>query len=364
MTPFIPTLTQNTSKAVNAALDAQFATDQGQRNAAMDKDHDKWLQQQALSTITDLNKIQDIEDAKRADQTLARIEAVNAQSAALQTQTNVQANGVAQSRIALGNYVEQGKYYMLGGDNGIFDQHGYVPPSPIAQGWSKGNSGGLLNTALLDAELKGYFDANSFMPSDEDMAGYKTRQSFFTNATAYADSIDVGADTLTTMLGAGWATSASIGKQADMFWFDPKLTMHQNWSFAGDSIGKLSLPMGGLSIASSVFGAINETYYNPNGFDYIDAAREGIKVGVDAASLATAAPQLAKFTPLGWLYTAADVAVQLTPDYAIKYGAYRWESRSGWTKLMYMHSDARQSARESLSPEAYYQTHVRPTTNK
>jgi hypothetical protein len=273
-------------------------------------------------------------------------------------------NGVAQSRIAVGNYVEQGKYYMLGGDNGIFDQHGYAPPSPIAQGWEKGNSGGLLNTALLDAELKGYFDANSFMPSDEDLAAYKTRQSFFTNATAFADTIDVGSDTLSSMLKAGWATSAGLGKQADLFWHVPKLTMHQNWSFAGDAIGKLSLPLGGISIASSIFGAINETYYNPNGFDKIDAAREGIKVGVDAASLATAAPQLAKFSPLGWLYTAADVAVQLTPDYTVRYGAYRWESRSGWTKLMYMHSDARQSARESLSPEAYYQTHLRPTTNK
>ncbi|MBU2112319.1 MAG: hypothetical protein KKE94_00950 [Gammaproteobacteria bacterium] len=81
-------MSDQASKAVNAKLDAQLATDQGQRNAAMDKDHDKWLQQQALSTVTDLNKIQDIEDAKRADQTLARIEAVNAQSAALQTHAN------------------------------------------------------------------------------------------------------------------------------------------------------------------------------------------------------------------------------------------------------------------------------------
>lgn len=79
---------QHASNAVNDNLNAQFDVDQSQRNAAMDNDLNKLWQQQALSTTTDLNKIQDIENAKRADQTLARIEAVNAQSAALQTHAN------------------------------------------------------------------------------------------------------------------------------------------------------------------------------------------------------------------------------------------------------------------------------------
>uniref|UniRef100_A0A486XHW7 Rhs family protein n=1 Tax=Rheinheimera sp. BAL341 TaxID=1708203 RepID=A0A486XHW7_9GAMM len=79
---------QIASDHVNGNFDAQFATDQKTFQTNLDKDNDKWLQQQLLSTVTDLNKLQDIEDAKRADQTLARIEAVNAQSAALQTHAN------------------------------------------------------------------------------------------------------------------------------------------------------------------------------------------------------------------------------------------------------------------------------------
>ena len=81
-------MSDQASKAVNAALDAQFATDQETFQTNLDKDNDKRLQQQLLSTVTDLHKLQDIEDAKRTDQTLARIEAVNAQSTALQTHAN------------------------------------------------------------------------------------------------------------------------------------------------------------------------------------------------------------------------------------------------------------------------------------
>jgi hypothetical protein len=79
---------QIASDHVNGKLDAQFATDQETFKTNFDKDNDKWLQQQLLSTVTDLNKARDAESAKHADQTLARIEAVNAQSAALQNHAN------------------------------------------------------------------------------------------------------------------------------------------------------------------------------------------------------------------------------------------------------------------------------------
>ncbi|MCD1600340.1 hypothetical protein [Rheinheimera aquimaris] len=86
------TLTQNTSNAVNAKLDAQLAntsnTTMANVAAESQAQTERMLQALAYNRALDLNEVEALQSAKRADQTLAQIEAVNAQSAALQTHAN------------------------------------------------------------------------------------------------------------------------------------------------------------------------------------------------------------------------------------------------------------------------------------
>uniref|UniRef100_A0A486XUH9 Rhs family protein n=1 Tax=Rheinheimera sp. BAL341 TaxID=1708203 RepID=A0A486XUH9_9GAMM len=85
-------VSQQASKAVNAALDAQLAntSNTAMANVATQSQEqtERIMQALAYNRALDLNEVEAAQNAKRTDQTLARIEAVNAQSAALQTHAN------------------------------------------------------------------------------------------------------------------------------------------------------------------------------------------------------------------------------------------------------------------------------------
>ena len=85
-------MSDQASKAVNAKLDAQLAASgrEAMENVATQSQEqtERMMQALAYNRALDLNEAEAAQDAKRADQTLARIEAVNAQSAALQTHAN------------------------------------------------------------------------------------------------------------------------------------------------------------------------------------------------------------------------------------------------------------------------------------
>lgn len=85
-------VSQQASKAVNAKLDAQLAntSNTAMANVAAESQAqtERMLQALAYNRALDLNEAQAAQSANRADQTLARVEAVNAQSEALQAQAN------------------------------------------------------------------------------------------------------------------------------------------------------------------------------------------------------------------------------------------------------------------------------------
>ncbi|MCD1600338.1 LysM peptidoglycan-binding domain-containing protein, partial [Rheinheimera aquimaris] len=85
-------MSDQVSKAVNAKLDAQLAASgrEAMENVTSQSQEqtERIMQALAYNRALDLNEVEAAQSAKRTDQTLARIEAVNAQSVALQTHAN------------------------------------------------------------------------------------------------------------------------------------------------------------------------------------------------------------------------------------------------------------------------------------
>jgi hypothetical protein len=100
-------VSQQASKAVNAKLDAQLAnaSNTAMANVAAESQAqtERMLQALAYNRALDLNEVEAAQSANRTDQTLARIEAVNAQSTAL----HAQANGMQQHFNARVEYGQQ-----------------------------------------------------------------------------------------------------------------------------------------------------------------------------------------------------------------------------------------------------------------
>lgn len=126
-------------------------------------------------------------------------------------------------------------------------------------------------------------------------------------------------------------------------------------------LGGLSEGLTKVSFTASTIGAAKALMNDKDGVDFGDGFREFGKLGVDFAAAAPTlsnAEYLTRFNPVGVAYTAADLAVQLTPDHTIQYGQYEGETLSGWTKLMYMNTDQQQRVM-NVSPEAHYELYIR-----
>ncbi len=102
-----------------------------------------------------------------------------------------------------------------------------------------------------------------------------------------------------------------------------------------------------LGVGISAYTASKETILNPNGFTGTDAKLEGGKVFVDIAAAATSFGKYARFSPVGIAYTAADLAVQNSPEYIIQYGDRAGENVQGWRKLWYADVDRHANAFEN-----------------
>ncbi|MCW8108280.1 hypothetical protein OPS25_07210 [Alteromonas ponticola] len=172
---------------------------------------------------------------------------------------------------------------------------------------------------------------------------YKWRQDLLNDASLSVGGATVNAIGLQKMLDTGWGTVRNIGNKANLFPFDPLLTASQDWAPLSKGMSGFGNNLGVIGGFTSALTAMNETYGNSEGFDGLDAFREFGKAGVDVTAGLTGvsrfASTLGRFSPVGVAYTAADLAVQFSPDYTVQYGSHAGEVKTGWTKLFYAQGD-------------------------
>jgi hypothetical protein len=128
------TLTQNTSKAVNAKLDAQLAANvQDAMESITTKAQaqtERVMQALEYNRALDLKEAEAAQNTKRADQTLARIEASLEYSKLLEHDAASKYYDVARSGVMVAEYEQQHKYYAWrdkgGNGQGLGDGGGYT----------------------------------------------------------------------------------------------------------------------------------------------------------------------------------------------------------------------------------------------
>ena len=99
------------------------------------------------------------------------------------------------------------------------------------------------------------------------------------------------------------------------------------------SLDVLGKGLAGAGVGLSFASAWNNTSNGANAF------KEWGKFGVDALAAATVIPKLARFSPVGLVYTAVDLGVQSLPDYTIQNGIYKGDVVNGWTGVTYRSVD-------------------------
>ena len=129
----------------------------------------------------------------------------------------------------------------------------------------------------------------------------------------------------------------------------------QGISAVGDSLTKLGL---GMTAASSGFTLVNDAIYG-DGIDFGDGFREGGYVATNAAFAASSfdtfkdITSLARLNPIGMLFTAIDIGLQVSPEYTIQYGVNAGNKVNGWTKAMYQIGDLNH-ANKQINPKFDY----------
>ncbi|MCV6623266.1 MAG: hypothetical protein OIF51_16105, partial [Cellvibrionaceae bacterium] len=122
--------------------------------------------------------------------------------------------------------------------------------------------------------------------------------------------------------------------------------------------------LSGAGLGLSIYSAFEGTFLNEEAYlagDVKDMSvwtKEWGKVGVDGLAAATSFAPLARFSPIGLAYTAADLTVQYTPSYTIRHGQYAGDTSDGWSKLLYMSSD-QQIDVKSVSEKAYHELYLK-----
>jgi len=215
-----------------------------------------------------------------------------------------------------------------------------------------------INSLFSDKWLEGFI-GGPLQPLPSDVTGYQSYSSGLTNLSASIGGLGISSNTLGALLESGWGSSPGIGKEWNMFWNDPKLTMHADWHFGAPALNAFGskLSIGGIGL--SILGATNETFGNPNQIDKVDYLREWGKVGLDAAAAATGfVTKFARFSLPGAVYSGLDITAQLTPGYTVQHGSEAGKLKNGWTKFMYVGADQAEQMRR-INPEMHYQLYIK-----
>lgn len=108
------------------------------------------------------------------------------------------------------------------------------------------------------------------------------------------------------------------------------------------------------------FFSVGASYAN-NGYQFEtrEWVSEGGKVIVDGVSLSTgvkAFSSMLDYSPVGALYTVADLTVQTHPDYTICHGANAGDviKNSGWTAIYYSLMDVQQELPPQPKPSQWH----------
>ncbi|AXN30735.1 DUF6531 domain-containing protein [Vibrio coralliilyticus] len=158
----------------------------------------------------------------------------------------------------------------------------------------------------------------------------------------YASKKNLGIDLEVPIYAGPSATTMKSGNKI----FGPALEM------LGDKLSK-------FSFAASLYSA-GASYANSDyQFETREWVSEGGKVIVDGVSLSTgvkAFSSMARYSPVGALYTAADLTVQTHPDYTIRHGANAGEviRNSGWTAIYYSLMDVQQELPPQPKPSQWH----------
>lgn len=263
--------------------------------------------------------------------------------------------------------------YKMGGANGVFDRPAMVgipgvTPGPWAPEFLQASSG--TNSPAWMRQATGQYgpwsDGYIFASSTPNSSSSDS----FTLPSNQINAAGVGVFSLEEMAKRGWGSQLNVARTPM-----DKINMQLGVGAFAEPIGGARVDtrsfaplLGGLSegltkvsLTASTIGAAQALMNDKDGVDFGDGFRELGKLGVDFAAAAPTLSNvkyLTRFNPVGVAYTAADLAVQLTPDYTIQYGQYAGETRSGWTKLMYMNADQQQRVM-NVSPEAHYELYIR-----
>jgi len=231
-----------------------------------------------------------------------------------------------------------------------FDKNRYQFGEPLINTDIKSNGISGVNDQTLKSTINDYFtqklnlglgDLNKPLSDYEfnNIDSYRDNQSLLTKASNFANGLGFNAGVLSVALKNGWGTVTQAGKNLDLFWHNPQLTNFTDWKFAQPLMGSIDKGFSLLSPFISGLNASNETFNNPDGYDFGDGIREWGKVGVDTAAALTEFKALASFNPAGLIYTGVDLAVQNLPAYTLKFGSQAGQQKAGWTGLLYRFSD-------------------------
>uniref|UniRef100_UPI0035642070 hypothetical protein n=1 Tax=Pseudoalteromonas sp. TaxID=53249 RepID=UPI0035642070 len=116
----------------------------------------------------------------------------------------------------------------------------------------------------------------------------------------------------------------------------------QGISAVGDTLTKTGLFM---TLGSSVATLGYDYMYGDGRLDTGDWFREGGYVVTNTVFALSSFDQfkdvtaLTRLNPIGMMFTAIDIGLQISPEYTVQFGPYAGNQVNGWTKVMHANAD-------------------------